>query len=100
MRIIKGVKPRRFKKYTHWYNKIGVDDIRVLAVDNRYSKKGLLSKEYSHTEITFLIGCRLYNFNSKNPDLGFIFESDEYNGDRKKECLNHFHSLLKDAGLK
>ena len=96
MRIIKGIKPRRFKKYTHWYNKIGVDDIRVLAVEDRYSKKGFFSKEYSHTEVTFLIGHRVYVFDSNSPNLGFPSEEII----RKRECLNHFHSLLKDAGLK
>jgi hypothetical protein len=100
MKIIKGVKPRRFKKFEHWYKKVGVDDIFICYERNRYIKSGWFSEKYSHSEVGYEIDGRHYQFESKRPKLEFPSLLLPYEiEDRKRECLNHFHSILKEYNL-
>lgn len=89
MRIINGAKPRRFKRYQHWWNNITKDDIRVMRVQD--ITKGLFST-YLHSKITFSINDRYY-----------FFETDDWFAKEyllEELCLDHFHALLREAKLK
>ena len=92
MKIIKGVKPRRFKQFKPWYKKITVDDITIVSTNDRYGASGWFSSKYEYTEVYYQIkGRGTYYFRENSTHDLYMYP--------KQVCLNHFHNLLKEHSL-